>query len=452
MKRLLLLSLLMVFVLPTLGNTAQHYLVKYGAETKLDFALYELDGVLLDMDATFAAGDIVLSIDEGDESQTTTHSGTADFSTLIADEGSTYSLTVYSEDCTGARMVYTIRDQSSPQLFLDTVLLITTYGNASAQHPTLPARLVYVNTSTAPDDYFMTAQEVEDEAEDAIQAKNLDHLMYEPVADRDVMAEVVDGTVLANLMTKTDGDTSDFDPDTDSLEALRDNQGGACPSAADIQAELEENGASILDSISDKLPTNYIMGSSTQDPMDDEINDIPTTAEFNARTIASTSYFDPSADTVANVTTVATLTDHTPQTGDVYAALPTNFSDLSITVTTGLVDVNGKTGFSLANASITSSTFDGSTAYAQSGDAYSLIDTRLSVTKSAYLDAAISSRSTYTAGDDWDETRASHTTDATFGGDAVDADNLASKEELRQEIESSGNSVWKILRKVLTLH
>jgi len=51
---------------------------------------------------------------------------------------------------------------------------------------------------------------------------NLDHLMFQPVADRDIMAEVVDDTVLANIMTKTDGDTSDFDHATDSLEAMRD--------------------------------------------------------------------------------------------------------------------------------------------------------------------------------------------------------------------------------------
>ncbi|KKM03220.1 hypothetical protein LCGC14_1776580, partial [marine sediment metagenome] len=58
---------------------------------------------------------------------------------------------------------------------------------------------------------------------------NLDHLMKVPVADRDVMAEIVDGTALANIMTKTDGDTSDFDPDTDSLEAIRDNIVAASP-------------------------------------------------------------------------------------------------------------------------------------------------------------------------------------------------------------------------------
>ena len=51
------------------------------------------------------------------------------------------------------------------------------------------------------------------------------------------------------------------------------------------------------------------------------IDDVPTTAEFEARSIAAASYFDPAADTVANVTTVATLTGHTAQTGDSYARL-----------------------------------------------------------------------------------------------------------------------------------
>ena len=49
---------------------------------------------------------------------------------------------------------------------------------------------------------------------------NLDHLMKVAVADRDTLAEVVDDTVLANLMTKTNGDTSDFDHATMSLESL----------------------------------------------------------------------------------------------------------------------------------------------------------------------------------------------------------------------------------------
>ena len=53
---------------------------------------------------------------------------------------------------------------------------------------------------------------------------NLDHLMFQPVANRDTLVEVVDDTVLANIITKTDGDTSDFNHATDSLEAIRDKQ------------------------------------------------------------------------------------------------------------------------------------------------------------------------------------------------------------------------------------
>lgn len=49
------------------------------------------------------------------------------------------------------------------------------------------------------------------------------------------------------------------------------------------------------------------------------IADIPTVAEFNARTLVAASYFDPAADTVANVTTVATTTTNT----DMVAAAPT---------------------------------------------------------------------------------------------------------------------------------
>ena len=48
---------------------------------------------------------------------------------------------------------------------------------------------------------------------------------------------------------------------------------------------------------------------------------------------------DLSATDIQLCDTVTTLTGHTAQTGDTYAALPSNFSDLSITVTTGRVDV-----------------------------------------------------------------------------------------------------------------
>jgi hypothetical protein len=41
------------------------------------------------------------------------------------------------------------------------------------------------------------------------------------------------------------------------------------------------------------------------------VDDIPTTAEFEARTLVAASYFDPAVDTVANVTTVGSVTTKT---------------------------------------------------------------------------------------------------------------------------------------------
>jgi hypothetical protein len=71
--------------------------------------------------------------------------------------------------------------------------------------------------------------------------------------------------------------------------------------------------------------------------------DPPTNAEMQARTLAAADYFDPAADAVANVTLVATCTTNTDMRGTDNALLassaPTNFGDLSIEVTTGLVSL-----------------------------------------------------------------------------------------------------------------
>lgn len=62
--------------------------------------------------------------------------------------------------------------------------------------------------------------------------------------------------------------------------------------------------------------------------LDAQLGNIPTVSEFNARTLVAADYFDPSTDTVANVTTVAILTGHTPQTGDSYPIVDTMEADI----------------------------------------------------------------------------------------------------------------------------
>ena len=73
-----------------------------------------------------------------------------------------------------------------------------------------------------------------------------------------------------------------------------------------------------------------------------DIADIPTVTEFNARTQPTADYFDPAADTVANVTTVATLTGHTAQTGDSFARIG---APVGASISADLADVPTVTEF-----------------------------------------------------------------------------------------------------------
>lgn len=74
------------------------------------------------------------------------------------------------------------------------------------------------------------------------------------------------------------------------------------------------------------------------------IADIPTVAEFNARTLASATYFDPAVDTVANVTNVATMSG-TIQTLDALdTAQDTQHSTTQSAITTAQSDLDTLTG------------------------------------------------------------------------------------------------------------
>jgi hypothetical protein len=105
---------------------ASHYLRKYATATTVNFELYKLDGTGLKVDAASASGDITLYRDEGSVE-------TLDADAFV-DEGTIYSLAISQAEMTAARIIIAIVDQSSPQVWLDKVLIIETYGNASAQH------------------------------------------------------------------------------------------------------------------------------------------------------------------------------------------------------------------------------------------------------------------------------------------------------------------------------
>lgn len=100
------------------------HLRKYGVETKIDFELYEVDGVDLRVDAVDAGSDCNIMKDEGAEATCTN-----DF----VDEGMGYSITLSATEMQAARIVLYIID-SAVKVWLDKVIIIETYGHASAMH------------------------------------------------------------------------------------------------------------------------------------------------------------------------------------------------------------------------------------------------------------------------------------------------------------------------------
>ena len=68
-------------------------------------------------------------------------------------------------------------------------------------------------------------QSIQDEAEDALEGENLDHLQAVTTVAADMTAEVADGSVISRMLSKT-SDTSTYDPTTDAQEMISDKLGG----------------------------------------------------------------------------------------------------------------------------------------------------------------------------------------------------------------------------------
>ena len=100
------------------------HLGKYGVARTIDFELYEPTGVDL-YSTALAAADVEIQTDGGNFAQSTNASATED---------GTYSLELSTGEMTGARVVVKIVDVTGTKVFLDKIIVVETYGNASAQH------------------------------------------------------------------------------------------------------------------------------------------------------------------------------------------------------------------------------------------------------------------------------------------------------------------------------
>lgn len=100
------------------------YLRKYGAQATVDFTLLEVDAINLKTDAAHTSGDTKIMKDEGVEANT--ENG-------FTDEGQGYSIVLSAGELSAARTVIYVVDQGT-KTWLDTSILVETYGNASAMH------------------------------------------------------------------------------------------------------------------------------------------------------------------------------------------------------------------------------------------------------------------------------------------------------------------------------
>lgn len=315
------------------------HLRKYGVEAKIPFVLYEVDGVDLRVDASDGGTDCALTKDEGAET-------TCDND--LVDEGSGYSITLTATEMEAARISVYIID-SATKVWLDEVLIIETYGNASAQHAfdldtasvaqgadndtLLTAIAGYLDTEIAAIvAAVITNAAGTDVAADIIALKAVvgglaDAAAAGEVTEADTLMQyikqllnvligaagigawpsaaapantvsiaealravyddtnAIQGKLPTNkFMGSSDGADDDgtlntiagdvANIDGDAMRGTNSANTTTPPTVGEIQAEMEENGASILDTIRDKMPTNYCMGSSDQADHDGDFETI----------------------------------------------------------------------------------------------------------------------------------------------------------------------------------
>jgi hypothetical protein len=187
---------------------------------------------------------------------------------------------------------------------------------------------------------------------------NDDSLCLPLRADFTVLEEAVYDAMYATsaagpLQATTAGRTLDIQA-TGEVDANLTMMGGVAQSATDLKDFADEGYDPATNKVQgvvlvDTLTTYTGNTVQTADVAARVPNVLNTTALGNigidwANVENPTSIVDLSATDIQLCDTVTTLTGHTAQTGDTFGALPTNFPDLSITATTGRVDVASVAG------------------------------------------------------------------------------------------------------------
>lgn len=180
-------------------------------------------------------------------------------------------------------------DEDSTTIDIDTTIrsaLGFTDNDLDARVTALTSELAKVPKSDGTVTWNATAlASIQSEANDALVANNLDHLVLSAV-DTDFATTVHANSVIGHLADNGAG----FDRTTDSLEAIRDRGDSAWVTAT---------GFSTLDAAGVRSAVGLASAN-----LDTQLADLPTVAEFEARTLVAASYA-----TAANLATVAGYID-----------------------------------------------------------------------------------------------------------------------------------------------
>ncbi len=102
-----------------------HYNIKYGEAATLDFCLYDSNSPWALYETAPATADVNVFRDQG-------VSESAD--NAIVDEGPFFSWTISAAEATAKTITLVIQDATAPPAYMDSVIVITTFGDASALH------------------------------------------------------------------------------------------------------------------------------------------------------------------------------------------------------------------------------------------------------------------------------------------------------------------------------
>lgn len=241
------------------------YLRKYGVATTINFCLYELDGTDLQAGAAHAAGDTKIMKDEGNEANT---------ASAFTDEGQGYSLALSAAEMTAARVAIYVVDQTSPKAWLDRVLIIETYGNASGQH-VFDLGTATVNLSAASESQIDAIETDTNEIQGKLPTNKI--MGSSVVTDKD---DEIDAIKAKTDLIPADI-TTQLDTNVPAIKAKTDNLPTDPADESLLEAEINANEAKIdaIDAVVDaiKLKTDNL----PTDPADESLLE----AEINANEV-----------------------------------------------------------------------------------------------------------------------------------------------------------------------